>query len=146
MKLNRIVPQVGPENYKTYQIARPKATHTRPATCAEVECKPYQNGWVTRVPRGSEAEQIFLSLDRKRFPYKEMEGTRSERAFLFPPGVRCFKADTHVVPVDRPALYVVKGGDWRGNPRGDVRRHTQPMHWVEDMQEHLDQVRKDREG
>jgi hypothetical protein len=44
------------------------------------------------------------------------------------------------VPLERPELYVVRGGDWRGNPRGEVRRHSGPDSWVNDFAEHQDRI------
>lgn len=39
----------------------------------------------------------------------------------------------HTVPIGRPELFIVRGGDWRGNPTGEHRQHTRPEDWVDDF-------------
>jgi hypothetical protein len=43
-------------------------------------------------------------------------------------------------------MYLVRDGDWRGNPTGRKRQHTRAADWVEDMQENqgrlIDQQQK----
>lgn len=137
-----IMPTAPPSMYKTYQIAMPLTTHFRPASCAEVNCSNYLNGWVTRVPVDSDFERIVRSCGRKWAVVKQ-EG--AEMVFTFAPGTPCFQESQHRVTLDRPALFIVKGGDFRGNPTGEFRQHAQPAHWVEDCALHLDKVTKDRE-
>ncbi|WP_225840314.1 hypothetical protein [Streptomyces sp. NK08204] len=50
--------------------------------------------------------------------------------FRFESGQRCF-AEHYT----RPEIYLVRDGDWRGNPTGRRRQHTRPADWVEDMAE-----------
>ena len=55
--------------------------------------------------------------------------------FTFEAGQTCFVE--HRVPLEREPLYVVRDGDWRGNPRGTAPRiHTRPDDWVDDFAEH----------
>ena len=54
--------------------------------------------------------------------------------FTFPPGEECFRE--HTVRLDREEVYVVRGGDWRGNPRKEHRTHDTADNWVEDFSEH----------
>jgi hypothetical protein len=68
-----------------------------------------------------------------------------EIVFTFQPGTPCFRVSTHRVKTGRPELFIVRDGDWRGNPTGQHRRHTRPEFWVEDMSEHLDQIKQLRE-
>lgn len=131
---------------KTYRIAQPATTHTRPASCAEVGCLDHQRGWTSRVPAGSELVDMILSLARgggpggHRYGFVEVEsGTPGERAFLFAPGQPCFRADTHRVTLERPPLWIVRGGDWRGST-GLIRRHHNGAEWVEDFAEHQDRI------
>lgn len=135
---NRITPQVGAQHYQTWQIARPRSTHFRPATCAEVECDPHVHGWVTIVPASSDLEGIVRTSGRA-FTEERQDGGLV--AFTFPSGQRCFQADMHTVPLGRPELYVVRDGDWRGNPRGTrPKRYDQAYQWVDDMACHLDRL------
>jgi hypothetical protein len=131
----RLTPALGAEHMKTYALAAPLATHTRPATCAEVDCEAYLNGWITRLPWGSPMVEALKASGRR---YAEVTGMgAAEREFLFNAGQPCFRASTHRVPLERDAIYLVKGGDWRGNPRGTpLRRHARAEHWVEDFGEH----------
>ncbi len=59
--------------------------------------------------------------------------------FTFPAGQQCFRASEHVVPLERDPLFNVR-------ENGLTRRHTRPELWTEDFSEHLDRVRKIREG
>jgi hypothetical protein len=135
-QLNRATPALDVRAYKTYQVVAPLATHYRAATCAEYGCQAYENGWVTRVTRGSEAEQYLLNVDHGR-KYNETTGLESaEREFMFSPGQQCFRSSTHRVPLEREPLYIVKGGDWRGNPTRQRRQHARSQDWVEDFATH----------
>lgn len=131
---------------QTYRISSPRQTHTRPATCEEVGCKPYLNGWITRVPLGSPQHEALKRavgkhpVDGIRRDGRDITSIGSPDAeFLFNPGTPCFKASTHRKSLERPEFYTVRGGDWRANT-GLLRRHHKPEHWVEDMQETFDKV------
>lgn len=146
----RIQPAGRADQYKTYGIASPVSTHWRPATCEEVGCEHFTEGWSTRVQAGDHADFV------RRVCKGEVDGIRRhalEQAeadgwvlFIFEAGQRCFKQGEHVAPLDRPQLFLVRGGDWRGNPRGDVRRFSGPDPWVNDFGEHQDRLRRTIEG
>ena len=58
-------------------------------------------------------------------------------AFRFEAGQRCFRADEHRARLERPEIYLVRDGDWRGNPRGtEPRRHASAADWVDDFANH----------
>jgi hypothetical protein len=141
----RIPPALPAAAMKTYQIAAPRATHWRPATCAEVECDHYVHGWQTIVPADSAAAE-YIRHDRSR---RHIEERRDGglAVFTFEPGQRGFApAHDHQVPTGRPERFLVTGGDWRGNPAGiPPRVHTRPDDWVEDFQESLDEIRTTHE-
>ena len=59
-------------------------------------------------------------------------------AFTFEAGHKCFAE--HQVPLERPELYVLQGGDWRGNPRNEVTRFSGPDPWVNEFAEHQDRL------
>ena len=61
--------------------------------------------------------------------------------FRFEAGQSCWRWTEHRIGIDRPEIYLVRGGDWRANT-GLIRRHARPEHWVEDMQENLDAVER----
>lgn len=136
--LNRITPNAPAAAYKTYAIRSPLSTHFRPATCAEVDCQPYQLGWSTTVPAGSKDEALIRRTGRHFTAERVGAGFIK---FSFPPGQACFKASTHRVSLQRPENFLVLGGDYRGNPVGTpAYRHTRPEFWVEDFAIHQDKI------
>ena len=138
----RITPSAPASMFQTYSIRQPEETHTRAATCDEVGCTAYALGWITRVPAGSALEAAVRSSGRRWSGAVVADG--AEVAFTFPPGTACFRASTHRASLDRPATFVVRGGDWRGNPTGMRRVHQRPEDWVEDFAEHSARVEQDR--
>jgi hypothetical protein len=133
--LNRIPPKAGPEVYKTYQLLQPRQTHTRRASCAEVECPRQRNGWrtvldVSTIQGQQQANWIRMKSGRS-FTYTQA-GTVV--TFTFAAGQRCFAE--HRVSLEREPLLRVVGGDWRGNPRRVPARVLRPADWVENFGEH----------
>lgn len=142
-----IIPQLPSQHFKTYEIIAPLQTHYRQATCAEVQCAPHVNGWVTRVPVGSSAEQYIRSgSSGRRFTETTDADDMAEGVaeFMFPPGQQCFASDKHRVSLEREPLYVARGGDARGNPLRERRVHTRAVDWQEDFAGHLDKVRQSK--
>lgn len=133
--MNRIQPAMPAGAYKTYQIAAPLSTHFRPATCAEVNCPDYLNGWRVRwEPLTPELRHAATTSGRR---YRLEVVSASESWLLFEAGQPCFRAAEHRIRLERPELFIVRGGDHRGDPTGiPARRHTRPEHWVEDFAEH----------
>lgn len=141
--LNRPRLHLPPAAMQTYAAVAPLASHWRPASCEEVDCQAWRNGWVTRVPAGSELAEEARSL-RGTYHFTETrEG--GEAVFTFPPGQPCFRAGEHRVPLERDPVFLVRAGV-PGIPLGTRRVHTRPEHWVEDMQESLDRTRRRVEG
>lgn len=149
MALFRLTPQGPPEAYKTYRVAAPLPSHWRPATCEEVDCPSYLQGWKTVIDEATELGQRQAHyvrsecLDDAAANRPAVGGRRRYReareagltVFTFEPGQRCFA--THSQPLEREPLYVVRGGDWRGNPRGiPARVHQRGEDWVEDFASH----------
>jgi hypothetical protein len=138
--LFRAPPGLPAHAMKTYQIASPVQTHTRPAVCAEVECQAYRVGWSTAV-------DVATELGRKQAQYIRMHSGRAFEVvivgtvvtFTFPAGQRCFTQ--HRVPLERPALYVIRDGDWRGNPRQTEPVRVGPDAWVDDFANHQDRLK-----
>jgi hypothetical protein len=139
---------------KTYQVAAPRSTHTRPATCAEVDCGHWRHGWATRVDERTDlgmAQAAYIRAEcvsastpaspagRARRRYVETRTPEGLTEFAFPGGQQCF-AEDHRVPLERPELFIVRGGDWRGNPTGQHRQHKRPDDWVEDFAEHQQRI------
>jgi hypothetical protein len=134
----RFVPKMPPSAYKTYALRLPKETHYRKATCQEVLCEAYMNGWVTHIDvstnLGQRQAKYIVDKSGRTFTETTSIDTSHLREFRFPQGQQCF-AD-HQVPLEREPLYIVRGGDWRGNPRGEHRVHVRASDWIEDFAEH----------
>ncbi len=140
----RLPPAGSVHSYKTYQILAPPQTHTRPATCIEVDCVTQAGGWITVVDESTELGQKQAHYIRRLAGRVFTEGPRDVMTlFTFPPGEECFKA--HTMSLDREEIYIVRGGDHRGNPRKERRVHDTPENWVEDFAEHQDQLKRAQE-
>ena len=160
-RLNRITPRLPEYAMKTYQVSAPLATHWRKASCAEVECEGHRFGWVTLIDeRGIESAETvettqvhvhkmraLADRDAQRAYYirhlsgrsfLESKDSSGATVFDFAPGQDCF--NEHQVRVERPELFEVRGGDWRGNPRREQMTHNRPGFWVEDFAEHQNRL------
>lgn len=143
--VSRLAPVASPAAYKTYGALSPLSTHWRTATCEEADCEAYRSGWVTTVdlstPEG-QAMAHFITHDKtRRWTLQKLSATLVK--FVYGPGQRCFTSqrEPHKVRSGRPPRWLVRDGDFRGNPTGLVREHRHPEFWVEDQQETLDRVR-----
>jgi hypothetical protein len=128
---------------KTYGIKAPKSTHTRPATCAEAQCGPHTHGWKTVIDEQTELgkEQAYYIRNGSGRRYTEdRDSMAGVTVFLFEAGQTCFGAAEHRVSLDRPPLFIVRGGDWRGNPDGMRLQHANGDDWVDDFANHQDQL------
>ena len=157
----RIDPALPVQMVKTYGIDAPLATHWRKATCAEVACKAHTDGWITmialagitigplldtptrhlailkRIKDQDEARAYYIRhLSGREFT--EHVDETGITVFDFPPGQDCFVP--HKIRIDRPELFVVRGGDFRGNPTREVRLHDTSDDWVEDFSLHQDAI------
>ncbi len=162
----RIDPQLPVQMVKSYDIHAPLATHWRKATCAEVSCKALAEGWITMIAEDplvmpekpsldpAVTKATFRRLERdpdhrdeaRAYYIRHLSGREfSERrdetgitVFDFTPGQDCF--DQHKIRIDRPEIFIVRGGDWRGNPTRESRTHDRPDYWVEDFALHQDEI------
>ena len=146
--LNRTSNPAPAHAMKTYGLAIPRdPSYWRSVSCAEAGCRAHANGWVTRLDESihahAQAANDVRTLRRGEFTEtKEADLT----VFTFGPGHTCFASNSHRVRSDRPPLYLVKGGDHRGNPR-HVRTivHKNGDNWVDDFAGHQDRVATLRE-
>lgn len=139
-----------PQAVRTYEVDRPRDTHSRPASCVEVACQAHAMGWETladeRTPVGrqiaAQVREVARPIDVRLAPavarlrrYIETTDPDGRTRFVFPAGQRCFAA--HTVEIERPSLYIVRDGDHRGNPRRTPPRlHQNGADWVEDSALH----------
>jgi hypothetical protein len=147
--INRIAPSAPAAAYKSYELKRPATPEFwRAATCAEVDCAAWRNGWVTSIdtdlPLG-QAQARYIRLQSGR-SYTVVESAGGLVEFTFAAGQRCFEA--HRVAREREALLIVRGGDWRGNPTGERYVHRSFEDFADEMHEHTDKLAtaREREG
>lgn len=148
-----------PQHRKTYQYETPGDTHYRPATCkqaAEVGlCKHYAEGFVLRWLPGdtqlidvlNTIGYIYSTTDVPPEHLQQLEFPNGTKFLVFPPEQRCMASYKvkHRIPLDRPPTLKVVGGDWRGNPRGEVRVHDNLENWVDDLHNTTDRIRTEIE-
>jgi hypothetical protein len=136
--LNRMPPKLSAAQMKTYAVVTPPENFRR-ANCAEVECEAYAKGW--QVLKENLSAELLHTITESGRSYTEMPIREGETWLVFAPGQPCFRAATHRIRLDKPELYVVQGGDWRGNPLNvETRVHSGPDPWVDDFATHQDKL------
>ncbi len=139
--INRITPQLPAGAYKTYQIATP-SDRTVVAACETVGCLAWLYGWETVVDESTALgrTQAGYIRTKARRTFSERRRGDGMTVFRFESRQRCFAEHR-----TRPEVYAVKGGDWRGNPRGTPPRiHQRAADWVEDFAEHQEKIKEER--
>ncbi|MDT0377227.1 hypothetical protein RM572_00355 [Streptomyces sp. DSM 42041] len=134
----RLTPALPTKAYKTYRIAQAPDRLVR-AACEQVGCAAWRYGWETTVDEATPlgAEQAAYIRRQSGRTFRELRTGTGLTVFRFEPGQRCF-ADHKT----RPQRFVVRGGDWRGNPTGQRRLHQNGADWVEDFGENQQAVRE----
>lgn len=138
--VNRFTPKLPLQVMETFAIDAPAATHFRQGTCREVDCEQYIHGWKTAVDEATElgqrqAHYIRKESGRSFVEHREVDGLTT---FVFDAGQTCFR--THQVRIDRPEIFTLRGGDWRGTTTEPRRL---PAHgWVDEMQENFERLRQ----
>ena len=131
-----IINRLEPAQLKSYVVSRPFATHTRPATCAEVGCEREIKGWrmvLDLADTQQRAAATWIKYHSKRhFTVEAQEGNLV--TLRFPEGQQCFEA--HRVALEREPLFFVREGDRRGNPRGAAARTLAGQDWHDDFSNH----------
>lgn len=144
----RVDPPAGPEAFKTYQIVAPLGSHFRKVTCQQLQCQGWKHGFrsvidVTTELGARQADYLRSKVHGRTFT--EAKAGEGLVAFTFPPGQACFRSEQHRVALDRPAVYVVRDGDHRGNPLGTAPVRRNAADWVEDFGEHQQMIADRRE-
>jgi hypothetical protein len=138
----RFEPNMPVGAYQTYSIKAPSDATVRTA-CESVGCPAWRHGWESAIDESTELGQRQAAYIRQQAgrTFREMRTEAGLTVFRFEPGQRCFAEHG-----TRPELYLVRDGDWRGNPTGRQRQHTRAVDWVEDFGEHqlrlVDQQKK----
>jgi len=136
---------------KTYQIDQPLSTHYRVATCQEVDCSFFAHGWRMGFdltdPERAQAAREIRDKSGRAYTYELFGGPGNPAGhrvvFTFKPGQKCFQ--THRVPLEREPFYVVRGGDFRGNPTRQRAVHKTADTFVDSWATDLDKINTARE-
>jgi hypothetical protein len=134
-QVNRHTPLGDPGAYVTYGIRAQRDVQVV-AACKDVGCQAWAHGWETTVDENTElgrrqAAYIRHGSGREFTEHRTGPEGQQLTVFRFPAFQRCFAEHR-----TRPDLFLVRDGDWRGNPTGRGRVHARPQDWVEDFQEH----------
>lgn len=136
--LNRLIPRLGPEYYRSYTRSMPLASHWKKVSCEEYECDDFLNGFVLTVDVSTELgekQRWYIERDKTRSPSMQRVSLTVFK-YVYPAGTPGFAGvrHDHYMPTGREPIWFVSGGDWRGNPRRiSTRVHTRPEFWVEDF-------------
>lgn len=133
------------QTMRTFQLDQPLHTHFREVSCAEAGCSASANGWRMGFdltdPDKREAAQAIRRSGRT-YTYQLLDDD-TKIIFTFAAGQPCFAR--HRVPLEREPFYVVRAGDWRGNPTGQRMRHRNADDFLDHWSTDLDQLKTVRE-
>ena len=117
-----------------WRITAPLETHWQPATCREVDCPHWLQGWTTIVPDPSpQAEYIRHDSGRRFIEKKNDEGTVT---FSFYQGQTCFREHKRKFD-DKLENFIHRGWD-------QGRQLMEPTQWTDGMNEATETFRKKR--
>ncbi len=118
----------------------------RKASCEEVECAMYAAGWKMVIDLGTDLgqKQAHYIKHQSGRSYKVEKNVDGVVTLIFAANQPCF--NEHTVATDLPEVFLVKGGDRRGNPlRTPTRVHKKPEFWLEEFAENQDRIATARE-
>lgn len=147
--INRATPLLATHQYKTFAVRSPLSTHHRRATCAEIDCPDYINGWYLLLD-GLPEELLYIATHSgKRYRLGEVNVTKKNpdgfKALIFEAGQPCFRESTHTKPLERPEFYFVGRGDFRSFSHLRAKQFERPDQFVETFAEHLDNLKNEIE-
>jgi hypothetical protein len=133
----RIEPAAPPGAYQTYQVLAPLQTHFVAATCQEVDCPQFREGWRLRAEGLSERDVYVATHCGRKFT--RVNVAEGETWLVYEAGQPCFRASGHRRRLEREEHFIIRGGDYRGNPTG-MRAKVSVDSWVDDFGEHQDRL------
>lgn len=138
----RVQPRLDVTAMKTYAIHAPKSSHFRTVSCEEFGCEHQRDGWQSVIdestPMGQAQAHYIRNKSGRRYT-EDRNHLPGVTVFRFEAGQECFSGG-HELRNDRPELFLVRDGDWRGNPSGTVRTHVGADDWVDDFANHQQQL------
>lgn len=128
--------------YKTYQIAAPIDTHTRKATCEEIGCTAYRDGW-TYAKSGLIAEDLYELVTHAGKRYREVKLDDSAEIYLvFEPDQPCFQAASHRISLERPQFFFAgRGAGTAYSPR-QATQFDNGEQWADSFAHHQDVINR----
>ena len=145
--VTRATPLMPTQAYRTFAVRSPLSTHHRRATCAEVDCADYINGWYLALD-GLPEELLFIAKNAgKRYRQGEVEVSKgvSVKALIFEAGQACFRASTHTKPLERPEFFFAGRGDFRSFSHRKAQQFERADQFVETFAQHLDDLKREIE-
>ncbi|MDX3643098.1 hypothetical protein [Streptomyces sp. MB09-02B] len=126
--------------YQTFSV-RSRPDGAVRTVCERVGCEAWRKGWESVIDERTDLGQAQAVYIRQRSgrTFREAKTDAGLTVFRFESGQRCFAEHQ-----TRPELYLVRDGDYRGNPTGRRRVHTRAADWVEHMQEEFGRFGEDR--
>lgn len=128
---------ISPYAYRTYRMHSPDETHYRKATCAEVKCNEFINGWSLQVEHLNEHDLYLATHAGKR--YRKAHFGPGLNFLIFESGQSCFLAHTHKIKLDRPEWFFTGRGDHTVFSQRDARQLS-GKDWVDHMLNHMDKI------
>lgn len=129
-------PRMPAQAYKSFVILSPRDTAVRTA-CQDAGCMAWRHGWESVIDERTELGKRQAAYIRHKSgrTFGETKTAEGVTVFRFEPFQRCFRDHR-----TRPERYIERGGDYRGNPRGERRVHKRPGDWVESFGLHQDRL------
>ena len=131
----RSTSSLGAARQTTYRAVKPLGTHFRKATCAEVDCPNYLNGWKTILPKSN--QNLIQTVKNMNLRYTE-EDKGDMVEFIFEAGQTCFKRNEHYLDLGRPAIV--------GYDDGLGFRKQETDQWVDKFNNHLTKLKGEIEN
>lgn len=132
------------DTHRTFSAVMPAATHFEPATCEQVQCQRWAEGFAvlidTSTQEGRDRYDWIKAHPGGRSWYRSQEGDVAR--LDYPPGNQCY--EQHRRMLDKPALLLVRRG--AHTQRGVVdrlpveRQHVSGANFMEDLREHTTTV------
>ena len=122
-----------------FRLARPLRGYRgeefwRQATCAEVDCRHYLQGWQTTVPATS-IQADYIRHRCERVFSEAREGL--DAVFTFPAGQRCFRQ--HKIPLERDPLCMFQSG-------AGPERQQEVSQWIDNFAERMHRLQRSITG
>ena len=136
----RLPPQGPVQVYQTFSV-RTRSDRAVKTVCEKVGCPAWRQGWESVIDERTDLgkQQAAYIRTQSGRTFREQKTAAGLTVFRFESGQRCFAEHQ-----TRPELYLVRDGDYRGNPTGRRRVHTRAADWVEHMQEEFGRFDEDR--